>query len=294
MVRLLTLVAAAVLPLSLAACTAAALGSHARCECGSSHAGSQWAAAILYGVALALGARLLWAAVSLWRATRAALVRGAAARFATRIELTGRHDVFVLPVTEPVAYTAGLTRPQVVVSRGLLDSLEEDERRALLAHELAHARGGHQRMLFVGGVIADALGFLPPIRNAFAALRRNLEAAADAQAAVTVGDTHVVRRAIAKTALATAPYATAPAGAGSELRERLERLERPPAPSRLYTAVGAGGGAAMGLALVASTCLALHTGDPIATTLACVAALAALALPALTRPARPPFEASIV
>ncbi len=273
----------AVLPIAVAVCAAAVLSAKAHGGCGLGYATSRWLAGGLYLLALAFGLRLLWAALRLWRASRAATVSGAVGRLATRMPFAGGQDAYVLPVEEPLAYTAGLARPQVVVSRGLLDSLDGDERRALLAHELAHVRGGHQRMLFVGNVVADALGFLPPVRTAFASLRRQLEAAADARAAAAVGDPKVVARAIAKSALASAPAGASPLAAGSDICERLDRLAGARRPSPLASAAAAVGAALVATALIVSVCLAGHTGALLANALLCLALLAALALPPLVR-----------
>lgn len=279
--RLLTLVAAVVLPIALAVCTATVL-DHAACSrCGGAHGSSAWLVTGLYAFAAALSIRLAWTGLRLLRATRAARVSGPVGRVATRVDLHGA-EAFVLPVAEPVAYTVGLRRPHVVVSRGLLESLDRDERRALLAHELAHVRGGHQRMLFVAGVLGEALGFLPPLRALRMSLRRHLESAADAAAATAVGDRAVVARAIAKAALASAPAGTAAVAGAGDIGHRIERLtgdktSRTACVATATAALFAGG------ALVVAVCLATHAGLLLANIVLCIAALGAVALPALVR-----------
>lgn len=47
-----------------------------------------------------------------------------------------------LPLDEPVVFTAGALAPTVVISRGAWNLLGPEERRAVLAHELAHVAGG--------------------------------------------------------------------------------------------------------------------------------------------------------
>lgn len=295
-VRLLTIIALAVLPIALAVCAAALLSSSTHGGSSLDRATSTWLATTLYLLALALGLRLLWVAGRIIRSSRAAAVRGATARLAERIPLASGDFAYVLPVAEPLAYTAGLARGQVVVSRGLLDLLTREERRALLAHELAHLRGGHQRMLLIAKIVADALGFLPPVRRAFFSLRRQLEAAADAHAVAAVGDPRVVACTVAKTVLAESPVAVAPAGGGSDLCYRLERLRNPPDRSRAATAVAATSGALVAAMLVVSVCLAIHAGLLLGNVALCLAALGAVTLPPLVRRQRfgPLERASLV
>lgn len=77
------------------------------------------------------------------------------------------HDdgsVRVLPSLEPVAYTIGVLRPQIVVSEGLLVLLSDRERHAVLAHERAHADRRHTLVLLIASAIGRAFGFVPSIR----------------------------------------------------------------------------------------------------------------------------------
>lgn len=282
-VRLLTLIAVAVLPIALTICAAQALAANDHGACGLGPGTSGWLSAGLYAVAAALGLRLAWVGIRLWRTSRAALVRTSARCVADRMPLEDGFAALVVPLTEPVAYTAGLSRPQIVISQGLLEILDRAERRALLAHELAHARSGHQRMLFVGGVVAEAFRFLPPVRKLFASLRRQLEAAADDQALASIRSPSVLAQAIAKAALAAAPVGASALAGGSELRYRLARLERRVEPSLAATLLASGGGAVVATAIMVSACLALHAGVLLASIALCLSGLGALTLPALIR-----------
>lgn len=53
-----------------------------------------------------------------------------------------RHDLgaTVLEIAEPLCLTAGLVRPRVLISRGLLGMLDEGDRAVVLAHEREHVR----------------------------------------------------------------------------------------------------------------------------------------------------------
>ena len=91
----------------------------------------------------AVGAILAWlslAAISTFRATLAANPGRLGARGPS--STAGGVPVYVLPAERPVAFAVGLRRAKVVVSQGPIDLLSAEERRAAVAHEVAHIRGG--------------------------------------------------------------------------------------------------------------------------------------------------------
>jgi Zn-dependent protease with chaperone function len=100
------------------------------------------------------------------------------------------------------------------------------ERDAVIAHEQAHLRLRHHRLLCFAQVVATALGTATPAaRRAHASLQRELEAIADEAAAQTVGDHRVVARALAKAALAgRAEGPVTGFGGERDLAYRIERL----------------------------------------------------------------------
>ncbi len=71
----------------------------------------------------------------------------------------------VMEVPELNAYASGLSRETgaVTVTRGLLEALEPDELRAVLAHELAHIRGGDARLGVIAAIFAGILTFVAEI-----------------------------------------------------------------------------------------------------------------------------------
>lgn len=119
----------------------------------------------------------------------------------------------VLPIDAAVAYAVPGPRARVVVSSGMLSSLDPSERRVLMAHEHAHLRLGHHRYLRIGEVAAAAVPLLRPL---LARLRFATERWADEEAAIEIGDRRLVARALVRAALAQGP-AAAPQPAMSSL-----------------------------------------------------------------------------
>lgn len=249
--HLLSLVGMGLLPLVVVACVVLVSPGHPGTGHGDLGRGLPWGAAAL-GTAYAL--RLAW------YGTKAARERRRVARQAQLAAGPEDQDagVLVLPAERPVAFSTGGRAGKVVVSRGLLDLLEGSEREAVLAHERGHRRLRHHRILFLGQVVAATLGAaLPPARRAFLALRRELEAIADAEAARVVGDRRVVARALARVVLAGPARAPAPAlGDPEDLAYRIERLTGTGREERGVIAGAALG--LMGFGIVAAVCAAIH------------------------------------
>ena len=187
---------------------------------------------------------------------------------------TSAGEVWVVPSGHPAAFASGLWRCRAVVTSGLLAALEREERQAVCEHEAAHVRLGHPRLLVVCGAIAAAYGRFPPVRRAWEGLRRELEAAADDEAARVVG-TEALLSALIHVAMLVGHEtpAVAPGFMGAEhLRWRIARLERPgstaPWPTALVGSAAVATGTAMALvacvlagapasAVGASSCLAV-------------------------------------
>lgn len=157
--------------------------------------------------------------VSAWRSQSASRTLGG----------QGRGPLLVVPSSEPFAFTTGLVRPRVVVSRGLFASAPPEYRAVVLAHEEAHRLGRHPLLLFVAETAARALP-LAPLRWASDTLRFGLEALADDRAARTMADRELVAEVVAELALAT--VGATPGFEGDEVR-RVRRLLAPGRVSRL-------------------------------------------------------------
>jgi len=247
------------------------------------------------GLALAALAPLGWQAARILVAARRTELAGMALAGARPRHLPGGRVVWVLPSAAPAAHVVGLRHPAAVVTSGLLALLDPAEQRAVCEHEDAHLRLGHPRLLLAGAAVARAYAFLPPVRRAWSGLRRELEAAADDEAARAVG-TGPVASALARVTLAQAAGpGTAPGAlAGFDdadpghLRYRLARLRQPRPARRGACALVAVGGLTLATALTWSAC-GLATGTTTwAGLAACAAALAATALrPMWPFPAHP-------
>jgi len=193
--------------------------------------------------------------------------------------LAGLRDtpIAVLPDAEPYTYAlpAG-PRDRIVVSTGMLDRLDSQERRALFAHERAHLTARHHRHLLITQLAAQANPFLLPLRTAVSYVA---ERWADEEAAHSVGSRKAVARAIGKAALVSrgTPGPTlAGLAAPGPLPRRVAALLAPPPPARtwppLFTAVGlalwtAAAGAALSATFSANSAvtllLLLHAATPL-------------------------------
>lgn len=143
-------------------------------------------------------------------------------------------DLLVIEVETPTAFAVPGRHPHVVVSTGMLELLDADERRAMLAHERAHRRHGHHRFIVATEVAA---AMVPPLRPAARRVRFATERWADQDAAREVGDPKVVARAIARAALARRDEeGSALALLGSDVAARVEALTRDCCGSRVELA----------------------------------------------------------
>jgi len=295
-VEVLTLAGIGLAPPLLLACAAAAVGTWSGasgamvagvCVLASGPAGPAQLA--LYGLAAALLARTGLFAARAAAAARRARPRGQALAGATLRRAPGGVTAWVVTSGRPAAWCGGLRRPQVVLTTGLLGLLAPAEQDAVLAHEAAHVRLGHPPILLAGAAIGRSYRWLPPARLAWDRLRRDIEAAADDEAAAAAGAEPLLS-ALAKVALATTPpAAVAPVGASfadpEDLRYRIRRLQAPPTRGARGTLALALAGAVLTGGLAAAACQLLHAGTAWPGLIGCLAAFGYLGWrPAWTRP----------
>ncbi|CAM5278534.1 hypothetical protein SXANM310S_03068 [Streptomyces xanthochromogenes] len=153
-------------------------------------------------------------------------------------ELPGDTELSVLDDDAPLAFALPGAPGRIVVSRGMLRRLGNEERAALLAHERAHLRGRHHLFLGLWQLAAALNPLLSPLAKAGAFA---LERWADEEAAVRVGDRTVVARAVGRAALASAGAASPAvlAATGGEVPQRVRALLAPP-PARRSLPFAAG------------------------------------------------------
>jgi Zn-dependent protease with chaperone function len=117
-----------------------------------------------------------------------------------RLRLSPRLEGRVIVVRERrlVSYTIGFLRPRVVISDGLLDTLDAAEIQAVLCHEECHVAGRDNLLILVARTLAHAFALVPGVGFSYARLRRALELAADSYARRTTGDPLVVASSLQK------------------------------------------------------------------------------------------------
>lgn len=185
--------------------------------------------------------------------------RGRAWRALRRLAASGGPEgCRVLEIQRPLAVTAGLLRPAVYLSRGLLGALTPEQVAAVGAHEAAHRRRGDPLRLALARLGARL--HLPGTGRALQAdLALATERAADEAAAHRVGD----RAAVAEALVAVARMrprsegAVAFAAAPVELRVQALLADAPP-PYRPWR--GAGTALAGVAAMLATASPDLHHG----------------------------------
>lgn len=168
------------------------------------------------------------------------------------------------------AQTVGLLQPRIVLTEGLVRTLDRQDLEAVVAHEEAHRAARDNLFLVIAKSVALTLFYLPGPMMAFRELQSGLERAADQKASETVGDRLVVAGALARIAVATkavsvsgTTLSTAVTGNGADLTDRLEELvdgKSNPALNRrrlaLFTA-----GIIVTLAVFTSSALAVAGSD---------------------------------
>ncbi|MEU2624371.1 M56 family metallopeptidase [Streptomyces sp. NPDC007157] len=154
-------------------------------------------------------------------------------------QLPGRTELAVVDDDVPLAFALPGAPGRIVVSRGMLCCLGDDEREALLAHERAHLRGRHHVFQSLWRLTAALNPLLRPVTVAGEFV---LERWADEEAAERVGDRRVVAHAVGRAALASAG-ASRPAAlavTGGVVPQRVRALLAPP-PARRSLPLLAGG-----------------------------------------------------
>ncbi|MGH4028772.1 M48 family metalloprotease [Actinomycetota bacterium Odt1-20B] len=164
-------------------------------------------------------------------------------------------DLCVVDSSHADAYALPGRPHRIVVTTGMLRSLDAAEREALFAHERAHNRAGHHYFLAIAEFAAHCH---PALRAVRGTIRLAAERDADEAAATAVGDRRLIATAIARAALAghTAPSTRpdfAPAATAGPIPQRVAALLTPPTRHSRATRCAA-------LLLVACTAVSVTAG----------------------------------
>lgn len=143
------------------------------------------------------------------------------------LRLEHPQPVHIAPSHQPYAVTLPGKAGQIVISTAMVDLLDDDEQRIVLAHERAHARFRHDRYLLASELAAAAL---PPLRALAERVNYSLERWADEAAAAACGDRRLVAVTLGKVALQANPPTTA-GFSGLGVAARMGALLEPPIPN---------------------------------------------------------------
>ncbi len=161
----------------------------------------------------------------------------------------GDVPVLVLSSNKATAYAVPGGRGQVVVTSAMLDALNEEERRAMFAHEQAHLALGHHRFIRFGDLCASLLPVLRPLSRR---ITHATERWADEVAADRIGSRSMVARAVALAGLASAGESPTPMTIATiGVPARVQALLTPPSHDA-SPVVACVGGAALCAAMVAT------------------------------------------
>ncbi|MFF7652621.1 M56 family metallopeptidase [Streptomyces sp. NPDC007983] len=145
-------------------------------------------AGLLLGAAVLMAARMLWQRV---RTLASAALEAAC--------MPTKDGLVVIEDEAPDAFAIPGLPGRVVVSTGMLRTLDETERHILLAHERAHLAAHHYAFVALTQLGAAANPLLRPLATA---VTYTIERWADENAATATGDRERVARTVGKAALA--------------------------------------------------------------------------------------------
>jgi Zn-dependent protease with chaperone function len=152
----------------------------------------------------------------------------------------------------------GVRRPTIVLSRGLLTSLGDEEVEAVLGHEVAHVRQRDYLLNWLGVLVRSALFFVPPGPLAWRVLAEVRERRADRLAARYSGNPLALATALIKVwrhgaARPLAAWAPGFLERAGDLEARVRRLLDPEPPARGLWRSSLGAGVLIGSFLVLQT-----------------------------------------
>ncbi len=134
------------------------------------------------------------------------------------------HPIHIADSHKPYAVTLPGRAGQIVISTAMVDMLDDDEQRIVVAHEEAHARYRHDRYLLTAEFAA---AILPPLRALARRVSFSIERWADEAAAAACGDRRMVAMTLGKVAMHSTPRTVA-GFSGLGVAARMGALLQPP------------------------------------------------------------------
>ena len=186
------------------------------------------------------------------------LLKAVRAQLCLRRELPHIDGSGVLVVDSPApgAFAVPGRRGGVVVTQGMIATLDADEQQVLWAHETAHLRNNHHRFLILSDLFVGVLPLLSPVRRQ---LDFAIERWADEDSAARTGDRRLVARAIAKAGLASMGGGeTRLAMANSSVPARVEAMLSAPRSANPVTHLALGAVGALGALAIGGSTIQLH------------------------------------
>lgn len=168
----------------------------------------------------------------------------------------------LIETAAPHAFCAGYMRPQIHISRGAIEQLTSEELRAVVGHELHHARRRDPLRLLLARSLADALFFIPLLRRSSERYAALGELAAD-DAAVRRLDGR--RPPLASALLKLSAPDTQPASVVGIAPERVDHLMGNPSAARWRLPRSPAGRSAVVLLALATLLAASAHGFVVAT-----------------------------
>lgn len=165
-------------------------------------------------------------------------IRAARAEHRALVDVLGAHDdhgVVVLEHPTPTAYCIPGDGSRVVLTRGVLDALPDDQLAAVLTHERAHLRARHDLLLEFFTVLDRSVPMALRSPAALAEVRLLVEALADRTAVRRSGAVPTAR---ALVAIAEGGSTELGMSAGAQAPVRMRLLTEAPQPWRSALAYG--------------------------------------------------------
>ena len=84
-----------------------------------------------------------------------------------------------MPTAEVAAFTIGLFRPKVVISKGMIQTFSDEEMDAIIFHEEYHQNNHDQLKLFCFTLLAEGMMYIPVLKGLLQRYHTYQELAAD-------------------------------------------------------------------------------------------------------------------